>query len=422
MSRKGWILTGYKMVNIDRYLLDALRCSIRNEHVDWETELTQKEWYSLIQAAQIHDVLPLLIQAIYQSQAFLKAESRSKTSILTRARRRAIYQASATAEFELLYSFLTERGLYPLVIKGIILRSLYPHSELRHSYDEDLLISKEIFPKYHQAMTDYGLTLVDPNEDIWRAYEVAYQDAEKHLYIEVHKSPFSPDSKAYGNLNDLFEGYHDRSTTVKVYMQEFYTLSPTDHFLYLLCHAYKHFLHSGVGIRQVADMALFSNTYFDSIDWEYIYSACQSIHIEVFAAALLRIAYRYLTMKTIPNSFAKIDIDEEPLLEDILTGGLYGVADINRAHSSNMTLHAVATQAKGRSSSGVWHSLFPGKAYLQNHFSYAKSYPILLPIAWANRIWNYLKRSNGSAQNPTESIRIGHARIELLKKYRIIDS
>ena len=71
MSRKGWILTGYKMVNIDRYLLDALRCSIRNEHVDWETELTQKEWYSLIQAAQIHDVLPLLIQAIYQSQAFL---------------------------------------------------------------------------------------------------------------------------------------------------------------------------------------------------------------------------------------------------------------------------------------------------------------------------------------------------------------
>ena len=297
---------------------------------------------------------------------------------------------------------------------------LYPRPSFRPSVDEDLFIRPEEFPVYHQAMLDYGLTPVNPDEDMEKAHEVAYQDKERHLYIEVHKQLFAPDSAAFAELNDFFEGAFDRTVEVQIEDVTLRTLAPTDHLLYLIFHAYKHFLHSGVGIRQIADMALFSNAYGEEIDWNRICEDCQAAGIATFTAALLRIAHKHLTLKAIPEAFAAIETDEQPLLEDILTGGLYGTVDIDRVHSANMTLDAVAAQKQGRRGSGVWRSLFPGKAYLQSHFPYAKKHPPLLPLAWAQRLINYLRHRSGPAANPVESIRIGQARIALLEQYDVL--
>ena len=160
--------------------------------------------------------------------------------------------------------------------------------------------------------------------------------------------------------------------------------------------------------------------YGADIDWERIIDACQSVNMETFAAALLQIAQRYLTLEKVPEEFSGIAVDIEPLLQDMLSGGLFGVVDIDRLHSANMTLGAVAAEKQGRRPPGVWRSLFPGGSYLKRQFPYARKYPILLPIAWAQRVVNYIKR--GSAVNPNETIRIGQERIALLRQYHIIDN
>mgnify|MGYP002621503486 CR=1 FL=1 len=407
---------------MDLYLtdfLDALQCAVRGEKLNWNDSRGKDFWRKYYQEGQKHGILPLIVHAVWDSSS-LAASPDFKRMLGNRARTLTYFQAQKTADFILLYLFLISRGLKPVILKGIICRNLYPVPDQRASTDEDLLVDPAEFPDYHKALLDFGLTLIDPDEDIEKAHEIAYSDCNNNLYIEVHKTLFPQMSEAYGNMNVPFENVLNRITEITINGVCCATLAPTDHFLYLLCHAYKHFLHSGVGIRQVADMALFSNAYGDSIDWDHVYSVCQSIHIEVFAAALLQIACRHLTMKAIPIAFTKIDIDERPLLEDIMTGGLYGVADINRAHSSNMTLHAVASYAQGRSRSGVWRSLFPGKKYLKNHFSYAKNYPALLPVAWMQRIIKYLKHDKNSSVNPAKSIKIGNSRIQLLKQYGII--
>ncbi len=107
------------------------------------------------------------------------------------------------------------------------------------------------------------------------------------------------------------------------------------------------------------------------------------------------------------------------MLSDILSGGLYGVEDVNRAHSSAITLDAVAARKQGRKSSGLWRSVFPGKGYLQSRYSYAKRHPVLIPVAWANRLTDYL--GSRDRVRPGESLRIGAERVELLKKYKIIE-
>ena len=366
--------------------------------------------------SDIHELCPLICQSLYQHPIV-----KTHDALFSRYRNKSVQSVSSqivhTAEFLQLYQKMGKAGLKPLVVKGIVLRALYPRGSFRPSVDEDLLVAPGERDAISSFLIQRGLLPAEGTAES-DAYEISYLDSDTHLCIELHKSLFPPNSNAYGDLNQLFDGVLDRTVEVQIEDVKLRTLAPTDHLLYLICHAYKHFLHSGVGIRQVADMALFSNAYGGDIDWEHIYRACQSVNIETFTAALLQIAHKYLTMNTIPDAFTGIEVDEQPLLEDILSGGLYGTVDIDRVHSGNMTLDAVAAQKQGRRGSGVWHSLFPGAAYLQGHFPYAKKHPILLPLAWAQRLGNYLARSSKS--NPAETIRIGQARIDLLKQYKVI--
>lgn len=393
-------------------LIEILSNSIKSGPSEKTYHLSKDDASTLFKAAWIHSVLPLVADELWRSGMSLPFYE-------VYARRIVTVQAAKTAEFLLLHTYLQGKGLFPAVVKGIILRELYPNPELRPSADEDLLIRQEEFPLYHRALLEYGLLPVDPDIDINSTYEISYEDKDRNLYIEIHRQLFPPDSKAYGNLNGLFAGVEDRSICVMAYGKEIKTLVPSDHLLYLICHAYKHFLHSGVGIRQVADIALFSNHYKEDINWGNIYDSCQSVHIEVFAAALFQIAHKYLVLQEIPSVFAMIETDEEPLLQDILSGGLYGTADIDRVHSGNITLNAVEANRQGHMPSGLLHSLFPGSEYLKKNYPYAQKYPFLLPVAYINRIFYYFRQGD-SMSGPVRTLQIGQERIDLLKQYRIL--
>lgn len=400
--------------------LEALRCAVRGRSVDWREAISSQEWMRLIRLSQEHSVTPLFAQAVYRCSA-LAAVPTAQKMLLQLAKRSTIIQARRTAEFLLLYDALSRQGLHPVVMKGIVCRSLYPHPSQRPSVDEDLLIAPEDFSRYHRALTEYGLTLANPNQPLEGADEVSYLDARRQLYIELHMRPFPPDSKAYGDCNTLFAGILDRTVTIQVEGMSVCTLAPTDHLLYLLCHAYKHFLYSGVGIRQICDIGMFTRAYDGEIDWDHILNACQRIRIIRFAAAIFRIAQRHLGFE-MPTAFSTIDVDESDLLEDMLSGGLYGASDINRLHSSTMTLEAVAANKTGRRRVGALHSVFLPVGSLSGRYPYLRRHPWLLPVAWVQRVWSYATKKNGSGPiNPSESIRIGNNRISLLREYGIID-
>lgn len=71
--------------------------------------------------------------------------------------------------------------------------------------------------------------------------------------------------------------------------------------------------------------------------------------------------------------------------------------------------------------SGLMKSLFPPVDYLEGKYEYLQDKPWLLPIAWGQRIHKYMKERKGKQVNPAKSIEIGRQRIELLKKYGIIE-
>ncbi|KIR02064.1 hypothetical protein P261_00878 [Lachnospiraceae bacterium TWA4] len=333
-------------------------------------------------------------------------------------------QTIQTEDFLKLYQYLQANDLSPIIVKGLVCRNLYPNPDYRMSGDEDLWIPPTDYKKAHELLLAYGMELSDPNSNIEEDYEVPYGKKGSPLYIEVHKSLFPPHSDAYGDFNEYF--HSDHTQTISIQGVNITTLTNTDHLFYLICHAFKHFLHSGFGIRQVCDIVLFANTYGQTINWQELLEKCQSIRADQFSAALFKIGQNYLTFDPVkacyPPCWSEIEIDERPLLYDLLDAGIFGDSSATRKHSSNMTLSAVSSTKQGKEKShGVLASLFPPASALESRYPYVKDKKYLIPIAWLSRLWHYKKETKNSA-SLTESMKIGNQRIDLLKEYHIIES
>lgn len=379
-------------------------------------DISAEQWPELFRLAQDHKVLPLVFETVHLR---LRREvPELAAAVRGQVRNLVILQTLRTAEFLELWRALEEAGVTPLVVKGVVCRQLYPKPDHRPSSDEDVLIPPEQFPLCHEVMTRMGLTTTEPDPDA--AWEVPYRREGSPLYIELHKHLFAPESDTFGGLNEFFGDPFRSAAVLEVQGTALRTMHPCDHMTYLIFHAVKHFLYSGFGIRQICDILLFAREYHAQIDWEWVRLSCRSIRAERFAAAVFAIGVRHLGFDPV-EPWDTIDVDELPLLEDVLSAGIYGSAGEHRLHSSAITLEAVSAQNQGKAPrSGLAAAAFPAAASLEGRYPWLKERPWLLPAAWGSRILSYLlePRTPGGS---TAALKLGADRRALLKQYGILE-
>lgn len=382
----------------EQQFLTVLTAALQGAAID-PNDLYEADWTALLQLARIHRVLPLFCQAVRPAPEPVKAMH----GIL---RQQVARQAQRTHAFSAVYRQLLDAGLRPLVVKGIACRSLYPQPDLRPSSDEDLLLRPEEFAAACQILASLGFT------ESGSGLEKAFLQPDTGLFLELHGLPFPDREDAFAHWNRQFDGLFSQAAPLPLAEQEIWTPSPDDHMLYLVLHSLKHFLHSGVGIRQVCDICLYARTYAGEIRWESFWQRCRALHAELFAAALLRIGENHLSIHSVEIPFS---VDELPLLEDILQAGLYGDATADRKRSSHITLDAAAGKRPS-----LLRAMFPAPARLESQYPYLRNRPWLLPVAWSQRLWRYALASRRSGLSPTASARIGNMRQPLLRQYGII--
>ena len=402
------------MNEINSAFLKILYCALSGVKAPDLHHFTPEQWDGLIKLSREHKVLPLIYDVIYPQIPIPQLRGNVRHQVMS--------QTLKTDAFLQLYRSWNTAGVEPIVVKGIVCRSLYPKPDLRPSSDEDVLVCPQQLTQAMIVLEQEGLTT---SETDLSAYEFPYTGTRSPLYIELHQSLFSSQSDSYGHWNTLFSEVFDTDYHVTYQNVHIRTLPPTQHLLYLILHALKHFAHSGFGIRQVCDMVLFANHYGKEIDWIYLLDACTRIRAERFAAAIFEIGQRYLTFdkerSCYPAQWSEIAVDPEALLEDLLCSGIYGSATTSRVHSSNITLDAMRPdRGEGRKPS-ILPSVFPTANQIAGRYPYLKKYPWLLPVAWIHRIFNYGKeiKSNGTG-TVLESVQIGNKRVELLRQYGVI--
>ena len=336
--------------------------------------------------------------------------------------------------FGVIYDEFINSGIVPLVVKGAVCRCLYDNPEFRISGDEDILIKIEDYDKSHRILKEKGFVF---DEDSYNAglmgkeSEITYQSPNKDLTIELHIDLFEKDNEVYSSFNKWFENVFDHPTTVIYKNRELYTLSYTDHFLYLCCHAYKHFVHSGFGIRPVMDIIAMADKYAGDIDWTYIWSKLKETIADILFMNIFYIGEKYFGVSmekfggySLIYSDGRSEglLEEKELLSDLFMAGVHGRSSIDRVQSSLMTLDAVKNQDTSINKSRI-KALFPGVKEISGRYKFLKRFPFLLPVAWIMRITVYLKEqknSEGSIIKENKSSQIGGNRIRLLEKYKVI--
>ena len=372
------------------------------------------DWPAIFTLANQQKLLPILFEAVRKMPA---AEENVALFAVTKQQviGQVLNQTVRSAEFADLYRKLRSAGLHPIVVKGQLCSRLYPLKDHRISADDDLYISDAEFMACHKQLLANGLTIDTPVDELATADEVSYTKNGSPLYIELHRHLFDSSEDTHDELNHFF-------TDLKpIEVDGFLTMPPHEHLLYLILHAYKHFVRSGIGARQFCDIGLWARAYHAEIDWQRLHEQCESVHAATFAAAAFRIARDYLGIDfDLPMPW-DASIDVEPLLHDSLCGGVYGSNDLTRLHSSTVTLNAVKSSRNGRKST-VLRTIFPVKTYLESRYPYLKKRPYLLPVAWAQRLAHYASEKQSSAGNSASgSIKLGKERIELMKRYGIMD-
>ena len=373
------------------------------------------DWPAIFTLAGQQKLLPILFEAARKTPA---AAENAALFAVTKQQviGQVLNQTVRSAEFADLYHKLRAAGLHPIVVKGQLCSRLYPLKDHRISADDDLYIPDAEFMACREQLLANGLRTGTPADEFATADEVSYTKSDSPLYIELHRHLFDSSEDAHDELNHFFASLKPVET------DSFLAMPPHEHLLYLILHAYKHFVRSGIGLRQFCDIGLWARAYHAEIDWQRLHEQCESVHAATFAAAAFHIAGDYLGIEFDLHAPWSDAVDVEPLLHDTLCGGVYGSNDLTRLHSSTVTLNAVKASRTGEKS-GVLRTVFPKREYLEHRYPYLKKRPNLLPVAWAQRLAHYAsEKQSGADSSASGSIKLAKERIELMKRYGVMES
>lgn len=405
-----------RLTREQRAFLEMTAAYLQNK--TWQGTAFQGSLRELILLSQNHKLSPAVFESIRRAAHFADSLNdplwqQWRREVLTSV----LGQQEREKAFWTVYGALLEAGVKPLVVKGILCRSLYRKPDYRISADEDLVVTKEQFSDCDRELVRLGFRR---QEFSGIPYELGYKNPQNGLYFEVHTALFDPESKVFGPLNSYFQKAIGEPAEFHICEKKIFSLDCTGHFLYLILHSYKHFLYSGFGVRQVCDMVRMAQEWKERIDWQFISASLNKLRLEAFFRIVLGVAAGYLEASGLAEelsaktgiSFETSEGYYEEVAEDILKGGIYGSSSTGRLHSAHITLAAM----EGKD--GIAKGLFPPRDSMERQYAFVKKSLLLLPLAYLLRIGGYIQKRLKA--NQESSLSLGRRRVAMMKKYGII--
>lgn len=389
----------------------------------WDTPLCfpePKNHEKLLELAQEQNVLPMVGETLCRDPEFIKDPLYARTVSQTIGA--VASQTGRSEAFLELYGEFEKAGVRPLVMKGIVCRELYGElRDHRPSGDEDILIRQSEFDKVKEVLIRQGY---EPEREdtsqkqLEELQEITFDSAKAGLHIEVHTNPIGQDSGIRREMNGIFRTAFENARKTEVDGTEIWTMGHTDHFLFLVLHAFKHMLSNSFGIRQALDILLYDDRYHSEIRWEQVYDSLEKVHADRFFCDLLYIGRKYLGFE-LPAAYGPNCPDD--LLEDLMDHGIFGSTEQVYLTAASITSAAVDQGEKRNRFMTILRSAFPSLEFMTARNPKLADQPWLLPVYWIKRWGRYFgyNRKNGGGL-AAESIAASEERIRLLKKYKIL--
>lgn len=277
------------------------------------------------------------------------------------------------------------------VLKGESVSRFYKTPIARISSDTDIIVHKKDIKKTLLILKDNGFIIGDK---IPGSHEIKCTHPVAGL-VEIHTQIYADIANdiCFNNLVQYNEKYISFETFDNY---KLFTLGITDNMMFLLMHFLKHFMFSGIGIRQLGDILLYIENYYDKIDWNRVNCILDKLNYTKIFSYIIAIGEKYFMF---PSNLIKCDninnLLMEKILNDMCIGGIFGHCDTNRKDFYNLYLQARYKRFNNDAYSDYKnrkkiYRLFPNRKFMSVNYSYVNKSIALLPIAWIHRILNGL--------------------------------
>lgn len=343
--------------------------------VDLETD----DWKRVIHYADIHAIGGIIASAVKMLPEDQQPEEELKKYLRNELALTVSGSVSQELAMDDVTAVLNERGIKHVLIKGFVLRDIYPIRELRSMGDIDFLIDRKQRQACHQAMLDIGFACTLDRGFVW-----CYQRA--NVILEIHTNLMAGDPVNDVDFEQYYENIWDRTEVISGCTCR---LRTEDHLIYLIAHAAKHFRSAGYGIRGVMDCAVVIRHFGEALDWERVWSQLELLKLDRFAAALFLLCEQWFGT-ALPGRNRGTHITEESFrlfVDIIFEGGVYGYfgRNLEQIQIRNQMTEGVENNPAIAKMKTGFKALFPGMRYMRMYMSSLEKYPFLLPAAWVVR-------------------------------------
>lgn len=280
-----------------------------------------------------------------------------------------------------LCAWMDRERIWYLPLKGIILKEYYPSIGMRQMSDNDILFDADAWERVEKHMLSEGYeteSVGNGNHDVYQKAPVYNFEMHRSLYGKGHDERWV---EYYSDIKDCL--IPDRADD-RCYG---YHMSDEDFYIYITSHAYKHYSGSGTGLRTLLDFYAYLNAKEDSLDFDYIRTACKKLGIDDFEQHNCILCRKVFAPQQTYNqdSFEQsLSADELEMLQYYLSSGVYGTFE--RMVANRMEKQTKADGKKNLSKLNYYrHRVFPGMGLYENYPLLVK-HRFLIPAYWFYRI------------------------------------
>lgn len=358
------------------YFIYLISCYLNNEKPRGSEDT---DWQEVFRLAESHSVTAVITKEIKE----LPRASRPKGRLLSAFNQRLGYTVQSyevkMRAMTRLIEALSAAQIPHLLVKGAVLRFLYPSPELRTSGDTDVVIQPADYEKAVGALEKSGFKTDFVRQSV---AQVRYGGELFDIHTELES--INVQSKIY--YSTPFDDISENTGFT-------YKLKPIYHLLYIITHIAYHLKNGGAGIRMIMDIDAVLR-YYPDIDMERFSALCENIKIKRTAQVLIALSKKWFkTPVAVDYTFE--DVQEASLYENlseiIINGGVFGYKNGGVGMVNLQRTIGESGRADFKASLKAFFKwLFPGKAYLQKFYYYAYKRPALLPAAWFHRLFKAL--------------------------------
>ena len=322
--------------------------------------------------SKAHDMAHIIGYAIKSNNIFIEEDIMAKFQ-------RQYYQAIQRVvileeEIRKIRQVFETNGIDFILLKGGVIRKLYPEEWYRVSADMDFLVRTE---DLHQAER----LLVDN-----LSYKVT-EEGEHHNHVTAPNG-FHVDlhfilSERKGKSKEILDSVW-MNCQLAPGMSHEYVMNEEFFYFYHIFHMSVHFLLGGCGIRAILDTWLINSKAIVNNRQRCVELLKKGGRYK-FAGAMEKIADKWFSQSDV-KSFDEME-------EYILYGGVYGISQ-----------RKIAVQGdKGTRTDYIISRLFPGRSSMKHAYPIVKKYPVFLPLCWGHRLVKAL--FVGKTQKAKEELR-----------------